>query len=760
MNAVPARGAALVLTLGWITFFAVLTRAEAPVVSDEAPARLPAGVETSVEDLAKRVRDSVVIVTYRGREGRTEGLGTGFVIRPDGWIATNYHVIGEARPIQVQLADGQVQDVTEVVASDRLLDLAILKIAAKKLPALPLGDASQLAAGQAVLALGNPQGLTHSVVSGVVSARREMEGRPMIQLAIPIEPGNSGGPVLDLRGRVVGIVNMKSLITPNLGFAIEINALEPLIAQPNPITMPRWLTIGALDEREWKTVFGGRWSQRAGRISVEGTAGPGTGFGGRGLCLSQLNPPELPYEVAVAVKFEPEGGAAGLAFHADGRDQHYGFYPSGESLRLSRFEGPDVFSWKVLQEVRSPSFRPGAWNWLKVRVEADRLRCYVNDTLVCESREVTFQGGRIGLAKFRNTTAEFKQFQVAKELPLLRPAPELIAQVQALADSLDPQREPGPEFLERLVPAGQASVAALRDEADRLEQQAAALRTVAVQVHQQQVRALLADAVRGTDEEIPLVRACLLLARLDNEDLDVAAYEQEVERLAAELKDSLPADASEAARIDRLNQYLFAERGFHGSRGDYYNRSNSYLNEVLDDREGLPLTLSVLYLALGRKLDLRLEGVGLPGHFMVRWLPRKGQPVLIDTFDHGKKLTRKEAQAVIADVTEAPLEDEHWQAVGNRAILLRMVQNLLGIPRRARDAAGMLPYLETLVVLDPRAAEFRWMRAVVCFQLQRYRQAREDVAWILEHPPLGLDLEEVRHLEQLLHDAERRQNER
>src|SRR5205823_14916082 len=92
----------------------------------------------------------------------------------------------------------------------------------------------------------------------------------------------------------------------------------------------------------------------------------------------------------------------------------------------------------------------------------------------------------------------------------------------------------------------------------------------------------------------------LLLAKLDNEELDPSAYRKEVERMARDLSAQLSKDADEKAKLTALNQYLFKERGFHGSRTDYYSRSNSYLNEVIDDREGLPITLSVLYLEVAR----------------------------------------------------------------------------------------------------------------------------------------------------------------
>src|SRR5439155_1715367 len=123
-----------------------------------------------------------------------------------------------------------------------------------------------------------------------------------------------------------------------------------------------WMTIGVLDAEEWKTV-GGQWRQRAGRIIG---AGAGKGLGRRALCIAQRAVPALPFEIAVTVKLQDEGGAAGLIFHSDGGDKHYGFYPSGGQLRLVRFNGPDVFSWTVLAQKTSPVYRSGEWNTLKV----------------------------------------------------------------------------------------------------------------------------------------------------------------------------------------------------------------------------------------------------------------------------------------------------------------------------------------------------------------------------------------------------------
>jgi serine protease Do len=255
------------LLSGLLVFAVSLPLALADEVQDKPVEVAEAEMEPTVAALAERVRQSVVVVSFSGRDGKQQGLGTGFVVSADGLIATNLHVIGEARPIDVQFADGRTFPVTAVHATEKSMDLAVLRIDAKDLPVLQLGDSDTLKQGEQVIAIGNPLGFRHSVVSGVVSEKRELDGKPMIQVAIPIERGNSGGPLLDMQGRVHGIVTLKSQVTQNLGFAVVVNALKPLLEKPNPIPMSRWTTIGTIDEREWKTVFGARWRQRA-RASV------------------------------------------------------------------------------------------------------------------------------------------------------------------------------------------------------------------------------------------------------------------------------------------------------------------------------------------------------------------------------------------------------------------------------------------------------------------------------------------------------------
>ena len=131
--------------------------------SDKARPGEARGDTQPIVTLAATALKSVAVIKHFGRDGQEDGVGAGFVISSDGLIATSLHVIGEARAIAVQLADGRGCEVTEIYASDRKFDLAILRVNADKLPALPLGDSDLLKQGAAVVALGNPLGLQHSV---------------------------------------------------------------------------------------------------------------------------------------------------------------------------------------------------------------------------------------------------------------------------------------------------------------------------------------------------------------------------------------------------------------------------------------------------------------------------------------------------------------------------------------------------------------------------------------------------------------------
>ena len=778
-----------------------------PAEPGDRAAQAAGGLNLSA--LVSQAQKSVVKITTEDREGRSAGIGSGFVIDPSGLIATNLHVIGEARPIWVHLPDGSRHGVVAVYASDTTFDLAIVRIDAAGLPVLPLASERQTAQlGQQVVAIGHPLGFEHSVVTGVISGRREINGSDMWQLAIPIEPGNSGGPLLDLAGNVQGIITLKSTVSDLVGFAVTVDYLRKLIAQPNPIPIERWKTIGRLDARRWESLFGARWQQRGGKILVEN---PGEGFGGRALLLWQGELPELPYEVAVSVKLDDESGAAGLVFFADGQHRHWGFYPSNGRLRLTSFEGPDVFAWQVLREESSAEYQRGSWNHLKVRLQSDKMQCFVNDKLVMESTDVRIHGAKVGLAKFRDTKAQFKQFAVGKGLTSGTPPADELAVIETETRQLPPLSEITDRQLAALAAKGESASQLLRERASALTAEARGLQRIADEIHVQGVcrelvrllgtqpdsvetkagvpaggrsaEPLVEAAVKeplpplvdklsvqvegenltrsdpisaAVEGPVDLLRAALQIARLDNEEVDVEAYVGRIDQWAGEIRDTIsaadppaadsPAADSSAAKLKALNRFLFDESGFHGSRTEYYDRANSHLDRVIDDREGLPITLSVLYLELGRRLGLTLEGVGLPGHFVVRHLPPDGDQQILDVFDRARVLSPDDVALLVRGATGNAVRAEHLRATDAPSIVTRILTNLIGAAERTQDSAAMLRYVEALVAIAPDDASAHGMRAVLRHQHGRQQAALEDLDWIIRRQPAGIDLDRIEQM--------------
>jgi serine protease Do len=223
--------------------------------------------------------------------------------------------------------------------------------------------------------------------------------------------------------------------------------------------------------------------------------------------------------------------------------------------------------------------------------------------------------------------------------------------------------------------------------------------------------------------------------------------------LAADLQAQAPAAASDAEKLQALNKFLFENHGFHGSRADYYNRANSYVNEVLDDREGLPITLSLIYIELAREIGLNIAGVGLPGHFIVKHVAADGEQLLIDVYEAGKTLSSPQASAMVHAATGRPLHDDDLKPMTKRAILVRMLHNLRGIAGRSEDRPAMLRYLNAILALSPDSAEDRMYRAFFRYQSGQSEQALEDIAWLLEHEPESINLERVRELQQAIERA-------
>jgi regulator of sirC expression with transglutaminase-like and TPR domain len=226
--------------------------------------------------------------------------------------------------------------------------------------------------------------------------------------------------------------------------------------------------------------------------------------------------------------------------------------------------------------------------------------------------------------------------------------------------------------------------------------------------------------------------------------------------MARDVKAKFAADATESDKLAALNEYLFKENGFHGSRTDYYHRANSHLSRVIDDREGLPITLSVLYMELGSRLGLRIEGVGLPGHFVVRHVAAEGDGRLIDVFEGGRELSREEAERKIVTITGEPPLAAHFDAATPRAILQRILMNLIGIaqdPKKGVDREALIRYESAMLAIDPALVRDRGLRAVCRWETGRVAAAVADLQVLIDARPAELDIGELMKMQQYFQTA-------
>jgi serine protease Do len=217
---------------------ATLACGPAPAPTVAAPPRAtarpvaspPAPVTLTPAQIAARATPAVV--TIRG----PSSLGTGFVVRADGWIATNLHVIAGSRELLVILPDRTELPVRQVLAIDDKRDLAIVGVDAKKLPLLALGDSDAVRAGDPVVAIGHPLGLEDTVSNGLVSAVRVLDPTmTVLQISAPIAPGSSGGPLFNDKGEVIGIAAAVSRQGQNLAFGVPVAYLKKLLENTSPI---------------------------------------------------------------------------------------------------------------------------------------------------------------------------------------------------------------------------------------------------------------------------------------------------------------------------------------------------------------------------------------------------------------------------------------------------------------------------------------------------------------------------------------------
>jgi regulator of sirC expression with transglutaminase-like and TPR domain len=252
-----------------------------------------------------------------------------------------------------------------------------------------------------------------------------------------------------------------------------------------------------------------------------------------------------------------------------------------------------------------------------------------------------------------------------------------------------------------------------------------------------------ADLVRAPEHEIDLALGTLAAARVEYPDLIVWDHVKRLDELAARSGTAGMEDPLRA--LHRLREFLFDEEGFHGNADDYYDPANSCLNQVLERKLGIPITLSVLMMEVGRRVGLRVQGVGLPGHFVVSAMVGT-ESVLLDPFDGGTVLTQETAADVVARAVgrRVTLTAEHFAPVTKRQILVRILANLKGAYVRREEWAKSLAIVDRLLVLDGQSSVFVRDRGSLLIKLGHLmRGAAEWERYLTAHPKAS-DAEKIK----------------
>jgi regulator of sirC expression with transglutaminase-like and TPR domain len=236
-----------------------------------------------------------------------------------------------------------------------------------------------------------------------------------------------------------------------------------------------------------------------------------------------------------------------------------------------------------------------------------------------------------------------------------------------------------------------------------------------------------------------LDRAALDLATIQFPDLKPEPFLDQLNDLASRLGDRLRNFNDGRDFVEKAGRYLFDELGFHGNETDYFDPLNSCLNQVLERRTGIPISLSVFYMEIARRLHMPVYGIGLPRHFVIQF-DDGNFATYIDPFHGGKQITAGQCFAL----AEAPVADPSLlQRVTKKQIVMRMLRNLSGAYVRQKDFDRAALTMDLLLLGAPEAAPLYKERSAILMELKRYRAARTDLETYLKLQPEAADREEV-----------------
>ena len=260
----------------------------------------------------------------------------------------------------------------------------------------------------------------------------------------------------------------------------------------------------------------------------------------------------------------------------------------------------------------------------------------------------------------------------------------------------------------------------------------------------QSIRADFERLVKRPEAKLDLARAALLIAAEADPNVDVDGEIHTLESWASQLRSQLDPTWNNLQKLARLRNFVYEELRFRGDHRDYYSPSNSLLHQVMGRRLGIPLTLSIIFMELGWRVGMPLEGVGFPGHFLVRLA---GEPLdlLLDPYQRGTSVHEEDCRKMLHDLSDGKLElrDQHLASVSKHDMIARLLMNLKSAYLRANDDVNALAAVDRLLLLHPDDLDEVRDRGLLLYRLERFGPALQALTRYLGGRPEAPDRESI-----------------
>ncbi|MGI8504551.1 MAG: SirB1 family protein [Hassallia sp.] len=253
--------------------------------------------------------------------------------------------------------------------------------------------------------------------------------------------------------------------------------------------------------------------------------------------------------------------------------------------------------------------------------------------------------------------------------------------------------------------------------------------------------------IQQPDENIDLAKAALYIAQEEYPDINVEHYLNALDTMAAGAKKRLPFGRYPLRVIQSINQYLYDDLGFAGNKKDYYDPRNSFFNDVIDRRLGIPISLALVYIEVAKRVDFPMVGVGMPLHFLIRPdIP--DMEIFVDAFNNGEVMFAQDCQERLSQIYQqsVTLQPEFLAPVNHRQFLVRMLTNLKYIYLKQQDIEKGLAAVERILLLLPDTVLELRDRGLLYYQLGLYPQATQDLQSYLTRVPDAEDAPVIRRL--------------